>query len=431
MKGFRLLALALLAAASAAGPLAAQTRANAAPAARARAAAGAKPVAKPAAVANDSDRVLVRIGTEVVTPRMLAARLEEIPEQYRAQYQTPEGRQQLLDRFIDERVWMRDAEVTGLTARPEIVRQLAAQRRDLLIRTHVNEVMATNAPPSDSAAKVYYEEHLDEWRMPANATLRHIQLRNEFDARRVLSLVRVKGADWDKLAKQWSVDTLTKANGGLIGTATRDGGFNSVGLQPAWVDSALALGEGAIAGPWRSENGWHVVRVDAARPESVRDFEQVRAFIVRQLQQEGSQRFYQDQLRSRREKYRVQPDSAAVEGWRMARKSARELFQEAQAATTPEERITAYRRVVDEYPEAEVAPQALFMVGFVHSEELKDHDAAEPVFRELLKRYPKSELAASAQWMVDHMRTDQVPDSLAPDSSASGKVTPKERGHRP
>jgi hypothetical protein len=33
--------------------------------------------------------------------------------------------------------------------------------------------------------------------------------------------------------------------------------------------------------------------------------------------------------------------------------------------------------------------------------------------------------------MVDHMRTDQVPDSLAPDSSASGKVTPKERGHRP
>ncbi|HVQ23942.1 MAG TPA: hypothetical protein VMV01_02145, partial [Planctomycetota bacterium] len=61
--------------------------------------------------------------------------------------------------------------------------------------------------------------------------------------------------------------------------------------------------------------------------------------------------------------------------------------------------------------------QALFMVGFINSEEKKDYDTAEKVFRELLQKYPKSELAASAQWMVDHMRTDEVPDFLHADST--------------
>ena len=124
----------------------------------------------------------------------------------------------------------------------------------------------------------------------------------------------------------------------------------------------------------------------------------------------------------------------AIQKWSSAKKSAREMFQEAQNAGDAMARVAAYRRVVDEYPEADVTPQALFMVGFIHSEELKNHDEAERVFRELLQRYPNSELAPSAQWMVEHMRTDDVPDFLNADSSAASgrkKAAAKEGGGRP
>jgi uncharacterized protein (DUF924 family) len=183
----------------------------------------------------------------------------------------------------------------------------------------------------------------------------------------------------------------------------------------------MALGADKIGGPWKTNVGWHVVKVESVRPESVREFEQVRSFIVRQMSQEKTQRYYKDQLDRIKVEYKVSPDSAAIEKWMSMKKSAREMFQEAQNAGDPPSRIAAYRRVVDEYPDAEVSPQALFMVGFIHSEELKDHDAAERVFRELLQRYPHSELAASAKWMVDHMRTDQVPEFLGSDSTAAGK----------
>ena len=409
MRRTRLLLLACGVAALAAGSVLAAPKQK-------KSASSPKTAARPA---NDSDVVLVRIGNETITPRDLANRLQELPEQYRAQYSTPEGKQKLLDRLVEEKVWMRDADVNGVSKRPDVIRQIEASRRDLLIRTWVNEVMAKNAPPSDSEAKAYYDAHKDEWKTPANVTLQHIQLKTQADAKRVLGLAKAKGADWDKLVKQWTADTLTKTNGGSLGTATREGGFVGLGVQTALVDSAMALGAGKIGGPWKTDKGWHVVKVESAHPESVRDFDQVRSFIIRQMSQERTQSYYQEQVTRLKSQFKVTPDSAAIKNWMSAKKSAREMFQDAQAAGDPDTRIAAYRKVVDEYPEADVTPQALFMVGFINSEEKKDYDTAERVFRELLQRFPKSELAASAQWMVDHMRTDEVPDFLHADSTGS------------
>jgi outer membrane protein assembly factor BamD (BamD/ComL family) len=85
------------------------------------------------------------------------------------------------------------------------------------------------------------------------------------------------------------------------------------------------------------------------------------------------------------------------------------MFNEAQALTSPDARIAAYRRLLTEYPDSDVAAKAQFMVGFIYSEELKNYDEAEKAFKELLRRYPKAELAASAQWMLGHMRTEDAP----------------------
>lgn len=430
MKAARLLAVTLAVAALAAGAV------SAAPKAASNKKGGTTTVtAKAVSAASDSDAVLVRIGSgpgsEAITPRMLAARLQELPEQYRAQYSTPEGRKQLLDRLIEEKIWLRDADANGVTKRPDLLLQIEAQKRDLLIRTWVNEVMAKNPAPSDSEATVYYREHMDEWKTPANVTLRHIQTKTEAEAKKVLAATKLKGADWDKLVKQFTADTLTRTNGGSLGTATRDGGFASIGVQPALAESAMALGAGKIGGPFKTDKGWHIVKVENVRAETVRDFDQVRSFIVRQMQQERTQRFYQEQLNRMKSEYKVSPDSSKVNSWISAKKSAREMFQEAQGLADANQRIELYRKIVDEYPEADVTPQALFMVGFIHSEEMKDFDGAERVFRELLQKYPKSELATSAQWMVDHMRTDEVPEFMNPDSTAAKKAAAKGGGGKP
>jgi tetratricopeptide (TPR) repeat protein len=316
---------------------------------------------------------------------------------------------------------LQDAEASGIAARPDIAHQLVQQRRDLLIRTRINELMATNPPPNDSAAKAYYDANPAEFHTPASIAMRHIQLKTEADARRLLALANAKGADWNKLASTWSTDTTTRTNGGNLGTVTRDGSFAALGPQPALAESALALGEGRVGGPYHTDHGWHVIKVDTVHPDGVRPLEQVRSFIVRQLTQQGQQGFYQSELARLKARAGVKADSAAIHSFVNTKKSARDLFTEAQNAGGPEQRIAAYRKVVETWPDADLSPQAAFMVGFIYSEELKKYDEAEKAFRGLLAKYPKSELAASATWMVDHMRTEEAPNfiPMGADSTAA------------
>lgn len=398
------------------------------------AAATAAPAAKKAkrgTAAGRTDTVLVRVGKEAITARMVQQRIEELPEPVRPNFTTPEGRQRLLDRMVEEKVWLEQAARKGVPERPDVRRQLEQQRRDFLIRTYVTEVMAGNTAPSDSEAKVYYDAHQADFRTPASVSLSHIQLRSEAEGKRVLAWAKKNPADWRKLAEKYSADSVTRKNGGALGTVTKDGVFASIGSQPALVEAAFKLGSGQIGGPYKTDRGWHVIRVESVKEEGVRPFDQMRGQILRQISGQKSQEFYQARLAEAKQAIGVSADSASIRKFVSQRKTAREMFNEAQSAGPAGERIEGYRRVLQDYPDSDVSPQAQFMIGFIQSEEIKDYEAAERSFRDLLRRYPKSELVPSAQWMIDHMRSENAPAfmNLAGDTtdSQAGKKGPSKK----
>jgi peptidyl-prolyl cis-trans isomerase C len=408
------------------------------PTARAAAAAsGSKPstkTAKPAkstAAPKDTSRVLARVGGEKLTVAMVQARIDELPDQYKAQYATPSGRQQVLDRLIEEKVWLASATRHGVPDRPKVKQQMEQQKRDLLIRTWINEQMAGNPAPSDSEARLYYDAHQSEYKSPASATIRQIQFKTEAEAKKVLPMTRDPKQDFAKLAEKYSADTLSKKTGGVLGTVTPDGIFPTLGTQKALAESLFTLEEGKVGGPWQTNLGWHIIKVDQKRAESVRTFEQVRPMIQRQLGTQRTQDYYKTLLDHARHEIGVTEDSVAIRNFVSARRSARDMFKDAQEASSPQDRIDGYRAVLQTWPNSDVAPQAQFMIGFINSEELKNYDAAETAFRALLKNYPKSELAASAQWMVDHMRSEEAPAFITQQAESSqaaarpaGKSTP-------
>ena len=80
-----------------------------------------------------------------------------------------------------------------------------------------------------------------------------------------------------------------------------------------------------------------------------------------------------------------------------------ELWAKAQASTNTRLRLYNYNEIVDRYPQSEHASKALFMVGFVNAEELKNYRDAERAFLKVLRDYPDSEVAISAKWMMDNL----------------------------
>lgn len=379
------------------------------------------------------ETVLVRVGKEAITPRMVQARIDELPEQVRPNFTTPEGRQRLLDRMVEEKVWLETAEQKGVPERPEVRQQMEQARRDLLIRTYITEMMASNPAPSDAEAQAYYDAHQAEFKQPATVTMSHILLKDEKTAHKVAKQARAGKPEWKTLVEKNSTDSLTRKTAGALGTVTREGIFAAIGAQPALAESAFAAGTGKIGGPWRTERGWHVVKVDNVKPEAVRPLEAVRGQILRTLGSKKSQDYYQSQLEAAKKSLNVRPDSAAIKNFVSQRKTAREMFNEAQSAGAPAERISGYRKVLADYPDSEVSPQAQFMIGFIQSEELKDYDAADASFKELVRRYPKSELVPSARWMIDHMRKEDAPQFMNLESDSTNHTAPvkKDNPHTP
>lgn len=368
-------------------------------------------------------QVLARIGKTTITKADYDARLEQLPAQFKGQVATPEQKKAFLDRLIEERIWLETAAAAGIDKRPEVQVQIANFRRDLLIRTYLGEAMQQAPQPADSAIAAFYEAHKAEYMAEAQAKVRHIQVKDEKAARQVRKDLARSGADFAALARKYSVDPVTKDKGGDLGAVTRSGMFGSLGRHPALAESAFAAPVGVVRGPIQTGLGWHFIEVTEKIPATARPLESVRSTITQQLAQEGNQAYYTQSLEKAKAALGVRLEQAAIDSLVNAKKSAVDMFREAGEQAGPDDRIRAYRRVVELYPDNEYAPQALFMVGFVESEEKKNYDQAEAAFNELVAKYPSSELAASAKWMLENMRSDKTPEFELPGDlgPASGK----------
>ena len=72
-----------------------------------------------------------------------------------------------------------------------------------------------------------------------------------------------------------------------------------------------------------------------------------------------------------------------------------ELFL--QRLDQPDSAVAAYRRVVEEFPENDLAPRALYAIAWTSEEVLKDPAEAKEVLQELLEKYPASEATETVE----------------------------------
>jgi tetratricopeptide (TPR) repeat protein len=158
---------------------------------------------------------------------------------------------------------------------------------------------------------------------------------------------------------------------------------------------------GKVYGPIKWEKGYSLVRINERQPAELRPYDEVREEIASTLARDKlevvrAQHFAEVQGRYPTRNY-------MQELYEKMQRGPEELFNYAQSASDPRERINAFQQIVDKFPQDKHAPQALFMIGFVYAEELKDLLAADRTFAQLIAKYPDSEMAGTARWMIDNL----------------------------
>ena len=195
---------------------------------------------------------------------------------------TPQLRQGVKNELILREVLVQEAEKQNAVSRDEINKQLEIARRSILINALRTSYLKKN-PVSDKEIKAEYDRYTKQNAKQYHA--KHILVKDEADAQNIISQLN-KGANFEKLAKEKSVDQGSAARGGDLGWAA------PANYIKPFSDAMTALNKGQVTKtPVKSPFGYHIIKLVDTRKPTLPSLDQVKPKIRTMLEEKKWQEY--------------------------------------------------------------------------------------------------------------------------------------------
>ena len=193
-----------------------------------------------------------------VTDKQVDARLEQIKKQYFG------GDQKKFEKQLKEQ---------GITEK-----QVRNDIRAQIVSEKIFAKVTGDAKVTDEEIAAYYAKNKTQYSQPESRDVRHILVKTKKQADDLYTQLQ-NGANFAALAKKFSEDTGSKANGGKLTI--------SKGQTVAPFDqTAFLLKKNDISKPVKTEFGYHIIQpLTDTKPAKVTPLKDVQASIKQQLQQ--------------------------------------------------------------------------------------------------------------------------------------------------
>jgi peptidyl-prolyl cis-trans isomerase C len=198
---------------------------------------------------------------------------------------SPELRQNVLNDLVVREVISQDIRKTGLLNKDNNALKLKLAQQNTLLELWFEEYFKKN-PVTESDIRAEYDRQTALSKEAQNSKqyeVSQIQVATEAEAAEIIQQIN-KGAKFETLAKDKSVEKISGAQGGLVGWVL------PAQLAPPINMLIVNLDKGKVTQtPIRTNNGWHVIRVDDVRPFVIAPFDQVRNTLAQELVQQRRQ----------------------------------------------------------------------------------------------------------------------------------------------
>lgn len=207
----------------------------------------------------------------------------------------------LVNLAIDERILIQEGYRMGLDKDQEIVLLVDGQKSRFLLDELYKVKVIEKAKPSTSEIKAYYNKGKEQLH------LRHILVREEKEADEIYSLLK-KGANFDTLAREKSIDPSAQENGG-------DLSWVSWGMMvDPFQEAAWKLRPGQLSRPVKTQFGWHIIKLEERKPaEKPLSFEQAKENIGKRLDSIRRRQLVDSFLDNLKKKANLKINSSALE----------------------------------------------------------------------------------------------------------------------
>ena len=325
--------------------------------------------------------------------------IEGLPDHQKQKYNTLEGRAELAERFIEEEIYYQEALKKGLKKDEKIRELVGKYERAVMVGEYFEREIKPKAAPTEQEISEYYETRKDNFTIQPLARAQHILASDSLKLVKLMKRVEA-GEKFTTLAQKNSEDDLTRPDGGNLGFFNPGGFIRNIGYAKELGDAAFSMkpGEMKIV-KW--DKGYSLLVLNELRPAEMRPFDEVKPEIKETLVRQRLEAVQRAAFAGLRPKYDAK--NFLSDELMATERTPEELWNLAQTSTDSYQRLRYYEQIVQKYPDNKYAPEALFMMGFVYAEELKSIPDADRTFNRVVNEYPNAEVAKTAEWMLQNI----------------------------
>jgi len=256
--------------------------------------------------AEPAGEVVAKMGAIELTLTDARKLLEMQPPELRAQLvASPVAMEKAMRAEIMRRAVLAEATSKHWEQRPDVAELIERAREQVIVGSYVNDLTHPAADyPSEQEIKTAYEANKASLMAPVQYHVAQIFLALpagadkaaaagvERKAAELAKAAHAKGADFAALARKASEQRETAASGGDMGWLAEDR------IAPEMRSVIAALAPGAVSGPVRSPQGWHILKLlerkDAAQRSLAEAKDAVAQVLRRNKAQENETKYLQE-----------------------------------------------------------------------------------------------------------------------------------------
>jgi foldase protein PrsA len=154
---------------------------------------------------------------------------------------------------------------------------------DLLSNKIRDKIIKGKDKVSDAQVEDFYNKNKARFAQPERRDLRIVLTKTEAKANQAKAALE-NGESWKSVAKQYSIDEASKAQGGKL-PAQSEGT-----LEKSLNDAVFKAKKGEIVGPVKTQFGWYVFEVEKIQKATQQSLEQAKETIRQTLQSQNQQK---------------------------------------------------------------------------------------------------------------------------------------------
>ena len=203
-------------------------------------------------------------------------------------YNNPQGRAMIVDQLISKKLMLLDAEKNLYEYDAEFKAELEYIKEDMLANFAIKKTVEA-ITVTDDEVKKEYDENQDKFKTGESVDASHILVDSEEKANELLKKINDGEISFEDCARQNS-SCPSSSNGGSLGEFTRGQ------MVPEFDNACFTMNVGEIAGPVKTQFGYHLIKLNAKNEPKTLAFEEIKDGLKQQMLGEKRQNAFQSKI---------------------------------------------------------------------------------------------------------------------------------------